>query len=190
MTSTGKRLQNKLDTFNLSPEGKVLLLSIFKPQKFKKNDFILWEGQTCKNIYFVEEGCVRSFYNQNGKDVNANFTLGGQFTTNLKSLREDKASDYSIQAMEASIVWKCDKNTLSDLYARSHEIALVGRDLIEQLLAEQEEQLSLFKITTPLTRYDYLLKNNPDLLQKVSLTHLSSYLGISRETLSRIRKKH
>ena len=110
------------------------------------------------------------------------------FTTNLKSLRTAEPSENTIQAGDNSIVYEFDKDKLLELYKVSAEIESFGRKLLEHLLIAQEEHLNLFKLYTPTERYQYLQKNKPDILQRVSLSQLSSYLGVARETLSRIRK--
>ena len=88
-----------------------------------------------------------------------------------------------------STIFEFDKDKLLDLYKVSPEIESFGRKLLEQLLISQEEHSNLFKIYSPTERYHYLLQHNPNFLQRVSLSQLASYLGVTRETLTRIRRK-
>jgi len=175
---------------SLSEDGYGLLMSIAEPKELKKAEVLLHESQVCKHVYYVESGYLKAIHNNDGKEVSLSFTFPGSFTTTLRSLRTGVPSGYNIQACKPAIVWKLEKDKLFGLYAQSLEISTFGRDLLELLLIAQEEHTNIFKLNTPAERYQYVLKHNPELLQKVSLTDLASYLAISRETLSRIRKKY
>lgn len=165
------------------------LFEIANQIHLKKGEFILKQGQVCKTIMFVEKGYLRTFIEKDGTEINSDFTFEGNFTTNLKSLRSASSADTSIQAGETTTIYVFDKDKLLELYNVSAEIESFGRKLLEQLLINQEEHTNLFKIYSPTERYQYLQLNKPEMLQRISLSHLSSYLGVARETLSRIRKK-
>jgi CRP-like cAMP-binding protein len=180
----------KLDSIApLSVAAKDSLLQIAAIKQVSRKEYLLQEGEICKTIFFVEKGYLRTYYNKDGKEINLNFTLEGSFVTNLKSMRTQEPSDYIIEAGEESVVWMFDRTQLLALYDTSIEITHFGRNLLEHLLSEQEQQTDLFKLQSPTERYENLIKHQPELLQKISLSQLSSYLGISRETLSRIRNK-
>lgn len=164
------------------------LFEIATQRQFKKGETILKQGQICKTIMFVEKGCLRTFIDKDSTEINTDFTFDGNFTTNLKSLRSASFADTSIQAGEITTIYEFDKDKLLELYNVSAEIESFGRKLLEQLLIAQEEHTNLFKIYSPTERYQYLQTNKPEILQRISLSQLSSYLGIARETLSRIRK--
>ena len=156
--------------------------------RVKKKENILCEGQVCKGIYFVESGYLRQFAYKDAVEINTGFNFENDFATNLKSLRLGIASDTTIQAGEDAVLYLFEKNTLLELYKGSPEIGSFGRVLLEQLLMAQEEHANLFKLFTPAERYNYLQTNHPQLLQRVSLSQIASYLGVARETLSRVRK--
>ena len=185
---SGKLIRKITSVQPLSPESEQRLLDRITLSHLERNDRLLDEGKVCKAVYYLESGCVRSVMNVEGNEINLNFALDDSFTTNLKSLRNETPSEYTIQACEPSVIWRFDKNSLFELYNESPEIAGFGRNLLEQLLVEQEEHANLFKIKSPAERYRHILESNPLLLQKITLTQMASYIGISRETLSRIRK--
>ncbi|AHM62776.1 Crp/Fnr family transcriptional regulator [Flammeovirgaceae bacterium 311] len=164
------------------------LFGLINYKQIAKGDYILNQGQICCNIVFVEKGLLRSFIVKEGIVINTGFTIENNFTTNLKSLRSSLPSDVSIQAGEDSAIYEFPRDALFSLYKESPEIESFGRKLLEQLLMEQEEHTNLFKIYTPAERYQFMQKNKPEITQRVSLTQLASYLGVARETLSRIRK--
>jgi CRP-like cAMP-binding protein len=172
----------------LSDAGLEKLFNSLIMVHVKKKKNILSEGQVCKGIYFVESGYLRMFAHKDGLEINTGFVFENDFATNLKSLRLAAPSDTTIQAGEDSILYVFEKGTLLGLYNESPEIGSFGRMLLEQLLMAQEEHANLFKIFTPAERYKYLQTNHPQLLQRVSLSQIASYLGVARETLSRIRK--
>ena len=176
----------------LAPLSQASLSKLFEAtyeRQLSKGEIILKQGQVCKKIVFVEKGYLRTYMDKDGLDINTDFTFENNFTTNLKSLRSSLPSDTTIQAGEASIIYEFDKDVFLELYKTSPEIESFGRKLVEQLLIMQEEHTNLFKLFTPAGRYNYLLSNKPQIIQRVSVSQLSSYLGIARETLSRIRKK-
>ena len=158
-------------------------------KQIKRHENILNQGIICRNIFFVENGYLRIYTNKDGKEINTDFIFENSFTTNLKSLRLAIPSDTTFQAGELSTIYEFDKDILLALYKESPEIESFGRKLLEQLLIAQEEHANLFKIFKPEERYKYLQTNKPELLQRVSLSQISSYIGVARETLSRIRKK-
>lgn len=166
-----------------------LLLGNMKRILLRKNDWLLKEGQVCKQVFYVNQGLVKTYYNKEGKDINLGFTMENNFLTNLRSLRSGEPSDSNIRAMEASDIFAIDRDSLLSLYQNANDIAQFGRSLLELLLAEQEDQNNMFRLQTPAERYHHIEKYNPALLQRVSQTQLASWLGLSRETLSRIRKQ-
>ena len=155
---------------------------------YAKGELLLKHGQICKTIFFVEKGYLRTFLDKDGTEINTAFTIEGSFTTDLKSLRQDSAADTSIIAGETAAVYEFDKDKLLALYQTSAAIESFGRNLLEQLLITQEEHTNLFRLHSPAERYGHIVNNSPEMLQRVSLSQLASYLGIARETLSRIRK--
>jgi CRP-like cAMP-binding protein len=174
---------------NLKEESVEKLFSSVVFKQVSQGENILSEGQACKKIFFVESGYLRTFINKDGVEINTGFTFENTFTTSLKSLRLGTPSETAIQAGEKSTIYILDKQKLLALYAVSPEIASFGRNLLEQLLMLQEEHSNLFKIFSPAERYQYLQTHYPHVVQRVSLSHIASYLGVARETLSRIRRR-
>lgn len=173
----------------MSAENTAFLLANSVQKQFAKGDVIAVEGKVCTNCWFIEDGYLRATTTKDGKEIHLNFWLEDTFASNLKSMRTQAVSEFSIVAGEKTRVREFEGAMLLKLYERSPQFESFGRKLLEELLIEQEEHINLFKLTTPTERYQYIVKHKPKLLQRISLTMLSSYLGISRETLSRIRKR-
>ncbi len=178
-----------LPGYRALPAGaRELLHDAVKVRRLAKNELLLREGQYCNALYFVASGMLRSWHNKDGQSINLHFALENTCTTNLQQLRSGLPSEHNIQASEASVVLVIEKDALMQLYGLSPEISEWGRAILEMLLDEQEQQARMFRLQSAKERYDFLAARHPHLLQRVSLTQLSSYLGISRETMSRIRR--
>lgn len=170
-----------------SEQSWTALSSSLKEMDFKKNELLLKEGQVCNSIYFITSGICKSCYNLDGKEINTAFYFENDFATNIQSLRTSLKSEYNIKACEKTKTIALDKTGLLEAYKQSHQIETFGRKVLELIMAKQEEHSNSFKLLTPKHRFDDLVSKHPDLLQRVSLTQIASYLGISRETLSRFR---
>lgn len=173
----------------LSDEDLSLLAGCAVSRELKKGETLLKEGEVCRSFYLVEKGYLRTYYNKDGVAINLNFTFEGDFTSNLKSFRSRQASEINIKAGEDTLVWLFNLNSLSEQFGEYPHIMRFIRRLAMSILLASEEYSDLFKISTPTERYRYIEKNNPKLLQRISLSQMASYLGVTRETLSRIRAK-
>ncbi|MEO6838645.1 MAG: Crp/Fnr family transcriptional regulator [Ginsengibacter sp.] len=154
---------------------------------FEKGEKLLNEDKISTSIFFVSSGFCKSVYNKDGKEINTEFYFENDFATNIKSLTTFSKSECSIVAGEKTKVVRLEKIKLVEAYKKSHQIETFGRIILEQISAKQEAHLNSFKLYTPKERFDNLILKRPDFLQRISLTQTASYLGISRETLSRFR---
>jgi CRP-like cAMP-binding protein len=171
-------------------EDYALFFAVMSSRLVKKGETILREGTVCRAIYFVEQGYLRTYYNkEDGNVVNLNFTFEGEFTSNLKSAINREPSKMNIQAGEETLLWTFDLDKLSPEIKSHPTVSRFTRRVTMQMLLASEARGNLLKIYTPSERYHYLERNKPHFLQRVSLSHLASFLGVSRETLSRIRAK-
>lgn len=189
MIITERLLKKIASLTSLSDSNIHLLLACAHQHELSKGQCLLNEGEVCNYLYFVESGWLRTYMNQEGKDVNINFTLEGNFTGDIKSLKTKKSTPYIIEAGQRSIVTSFDKDELLLLYSQSKEIELLCRKILGTFLIESHEQVAFYKLHSPLERYTFLIKNKPQMIQRIPVSQLSSYIGVARETLSRIRKK-
>ncbi len=166
-----------------------LLVSCAQNRELKKGEVLLKEGEVCRSFYLVEQGYLRTWCNKDGVAINLSFAFEGDFTTNLRSINGRRASELIIEAGEDSIVWVFDLDVILEQFNSHPQMILFIRRLSVQILLAAEEHSNLFKLYTPTERYHYIEKNKPQLLQRISLSQLASYLGVTRETLSRIRGK-
>lgn len=174
---------------SFSEESYDIIQPVLKEMDFKKRDYLLKEGEVSNSIFFIEKGYCRTYYNKDGKDINTGFFFENDFVTNLNSLTKREKSQYNIQACEALWVVKLDRTKLLEAYTKSQQIETLGRKLLEKMMGNHEWHSDMFKLLTSQERYEYLEKHQPQMVQRVTLTQMASYIGVSRETLSRIRNK-
>jgi CRP-like cAMP-binding protein len=173
-----KLLKKITEMTSLSDDSVNLLLTCAQQKEFAKGQCLLNERQICNYLYFVENGWLRTYINQEGKEIIINFTFEGSFTGNIKSLKTKQPSQCIIEAGERSLVTLFDKEDLLKLYSEFSEIEFLCRKI-----------LGFYKLHSHAERYEYLVKNKPEMIRRIPVSQLSSYIGVARETLSRIRKK-
>lgn len=183
-------LRETLDKFhklNTSEFDQFLEVCEFK--SYNKKSYLLELGDLNKGIHYIISGVVGLFEIIDSKEMFQNFYLQGEFGNELKSLTTGaRASKYMI-ALEPTETFFLNRKKLLALYEKSNSFEKLGRKLLEHILNKQNEISYILQSKKPEDRYHYLQEHRPELLQKVALTYLASYIGITRETLSRIRAK-
>lgn len=173
----------------LSAEARIALHDCFEKITLSKNEYLLNEGQVCRHLYFLEDGALRGFYNLDGKEVTHWFGFEQDFVTSFHSFITGRPSVENIQLLEGSILWAISKERLTELFNQYHEIERLVRIAYEKYYIRLEERFVNAQFKTATERYENLLQQAPHILERVPLGHIASYLGISQETLSRIRSK-
>lgn len=164
-----------------------------RPFLFSKNinagDYFLRAGKTCRSIAFIEEGLFRLYYLNDGKEVTNCFCKENTITTSYSSLITQKESEIAIQAIEDSTLIILPHASLQKLYQQSPFWQQVGRLAAENELIVTESHHRFLRDLSATERYQEILAHQDELLQRVPLNYLATYLQISPETLSRIRNK-
>jgi CRP-like cAMP-binding protein len=174
---------------DFSEESWDLLRSAIIEVEFKKGDYLTEAGKVCNSLFFIRKGYCRAFNIQDGIEINTCFYFENDIATNMNSYVYGQKSSFAIQACEPTLAYKFDKDKVFEVSKQAPEIELIAKRNLQMIAAKQEKQLELYRLLTARHRYEYLEKNQPEIIQRVSLTNLSSYLGVARETLSRIRNK-
>jgi CRP-like cAMP-binding protein len=162
---------------------------LFKRKEFEKNEIILEEGKVCRYFYFLEKGLIRFYNNIDGNDLTKTFTIAPYCFTSKISFRKQTASNEGIQALEKVIVWQ-----LSFEHYKKLEELNSWNIFIRKLLNEIQEFSESFyleiRTMTAEDRYKKIIEEYPvELVKKIPLKHLASFLGLAPQSLSRIRKK-
>jgi CRP-like cAMP-binding protein len=157
--------------------------------EFKRGQFLLKTGKICDSLSLVNKGYCRAFYDKNEQEINTAFFFENDMATNINSFTKEEKSDFSIQACEDLIVIQFDKKKLYEASKKDLDIEILGKKCLQQIAAKQEKHSALYKLMSAQERYEYLEEYSPEILQRVPLIQLASYLGVARETLSRIRSR-
>ena len=161
----------------------------FEQVVLPKNSSLVSEGQICRHLYFLESGAIRGSYILDGKEITHWFGFAPEFVTSFHSFSTQQPSVESIYTLEGSVLWRISKVQLSQLMDNYHEIERLVRIAYEGYYIRLEERFVNAHFKTAAERYRQLIEQEPHILEKASLGHVASYLGISQETLSRIRSK-
>ena len=167
--------------------------SLFEPflktKNYNAKEYFLTEGKVCQEIGFVNKGCFRTYYLADGKEINTHFTFDNEFVTDYDSFLQSKPSRYFIQALEDTQIVTFNLSALQSAYNQSQNWERFGRMIAEQSYKLTTQRVESFLFLDGEQRYLDLLKNQPQIFERIPLYHIASYLGLERESLSRLRKK-
>lgn len=158
-------------------------------RKVAKGKFLLKPGECCKEYYYIHKGILRSFIKYGEKEITIWINPEGEITTSIRSIAGPRISDEYIQVIENSEIVVIPFDALQELYERFPEMNKVGRMLLEEYYAASEERVYIARLPNAQARYEHFLSSRPELLNRIPLKYVASYLGITLETLSRLRAK-
>lgn len=165
------------------------ILSHFTKEDVPKNELLVREGQICRKLYFVEKGIGRSYYlKEDGKEVTQWFFGQGVFMSSVDSFFNRSQSYYYLEVLEDSILFSITLDRIDLLLSRYHKMETLVRLISIDMLTKVVSKLNAIQFQTARERYDYMISEFPDISYRVPLGHIASYLGMTQETLSRIRK--
>jgi CRP-like cAMP-binding protein len=173
----------------LSQDSLDFITPFFLKIEYRKGEEIIQDGKPCQSLYLIEKGFCRAYNIQDDEEVNLDFFFEYETVTNKNSYHFNRPSDFTVVACETMVVYKIQRKDLLYAISQRPDIEIAGKRNLELIACKQEKQLQLFRILTAKGRYEFLEKNYPELLRRVSISQLASYLGVKRETLSRIRNK-
>lgn len=149
---------------------------------------VLFEADKIEpNIYFIKKGLTRAFCYVNENEVTFWFGMEGSSVISFKNYIYQQPSYENIELLEDSELFLLKSSILQRLYTEDIEIANWGRKLAEQELIKTEERLILRQFKTASDRYHELINSNPNIIKRIQLGYIASYLGITQVSLSRIR---
>jgi CRP-like cAMP-binding protein len=165
------------------------LQSNFLPKKINKKEFLLKDGKICNMVAYVDKGTMRIFHTIDGNELTCDIILENSFVTDFKSLNNGEASAINIQAIDDCDLLIIDKFDLIKLYDTNKHIERLGRIMAEKIAIRTIEIAASLSFDKPEMRFKKLLSTQPELFQKVPQKYLANILGISPESLSRIKAR-
>jgi len=171
----------------LSIECQQDFISNAKLTTFSKGAIVVREGQYSKKAYLMVKGCSRAYYIKDGKDISDWFTFENQFMAPIVSFFCDKPSPHYVEFVEDSTVLEFSKETMEQLTNKYHDFERFISKVVTETMLGLCERLYTIQFNKAEERYQHLLSIYPNITHRIPLTHIASYLGITLETLSRIR---
>jgi len=153
---------------------------------------LLSEGHVSRRAFLIEKGCLRVWFNRRGRDVTAQFFFENQGVSSIESFRNGLPSLFTIEALEPSIVWAISKNDFDDVERESRKDVGTLGFLLDAAYERQIHYMRLFLSfirDRPEERYRRLVEEQPHIVARVPQRYIASYLGITPESLSRIRAR-
>lgn len=153
---------------------------------------LLEEGEVSKKLYIIEKGCIRVWFNNNGKDLTTQFFFENQSVASIESFMKKLASPTNIETIEPSVLWWIHKNDLDKILEEIKEIPELRDRLINMLFERTFDYMKYFVSfikDSPIQRYTNLIKERPQIILRVPQHYIASYLGITTVHLSRLKSK-
>ncbi len=184
-------IDSYLKTFvDLNSDELSFINSSLSIRKYNKKEFLFESGMVQKEVGFVCKGFLRRYYiNEKGNKITTGFINENNYATDYPSFIRQKPSKYFIECLEPSVIIKFPYNKIQEGYTKFKAIEMYGRLIAEWVLTVQTDRVESFLFENAEERYLKFIDQNKDIINRVSLSHLASYLGIERQSLSRIRSK-
>ena len=189
--SINKLIENfSNDIFPLGEEEINQLKSKFKERRIKRRQFILQEGDICKHYTFVSDGCLKLYkIDLNGKERNLQFAIENEWISDLGSFYSETSSEVYIEALEQSTILQIERKDLYYLYTHYQNIDRRFRVVIENSFIYLQKRMFQNISATAEEKYLFFYNTRRNLFNRISNVQIASYLGVTPEFLSTIRKK-
>ena len=175
------------------PMGESLtqrIISVTKISTHPKKTVLLKEGDINTHVCMVISGLVRSYYMNEEKDITSRFMNEGFIITSWISFYTRKPGNEFLQTQEDTTLACVHYNDIQKLYDEFPEFNIIGRKQVEYSFYLSELRTRMLRKHTAEEKYKFFLENHPNIMQRVSLKHIASYLGMNEETLSRVRTQY
>ena len=175
------------DISPLSPGSRNIFLDAWKYWSVPKDHYLLRERTVSDYIYFIQKGVARIHYYKNDKEITEWIAMDEQFFLSITSFFQRTPSHLIIQTLEPSEVYGIHHNDFMALADQYHDVEKLLRKMVTASLILSQIRMDSIQFETAQQRYDRLLKNSPQIIQRVPVSYIASFLGVTPETLSRIR---
>lgn len=173
----------------VSPHAVDFLLENTRYVSIKKGKFLRSSADQTDVVFFIVKGLIRGFIKDDGLEITTWINEENNMVGSIRNLGLDYETDEYLQALEDSIVIEISRASLDHLYNHFYEANIIGRKILEMYYKDAEERAYLCRLPTVAKRYQRFVLTRPELVGRVSLRYLASYLGMKEETLCRVRAK-
>ena len=173
--------------YPLQPHLLSVIANCVQEKNIAKGEIILNQKHLAHKLFFIKKGIVRAYIQTPEKEVTFWFGKEGEPVVSIKSYVMNQRSYETVEAIEDTIVYELSIKQLHDFYNQHIEIANWGRKFVEKELIKTEERLIALQFQSATERYKNLLINAPEMIHRIPLGYLASYLGMTQVSLSRIR---
>jgi CRP-like cAMP-binding protein len=156
---------------------------------FNKGELLLEQGQVCEHIYFIKKGVVRGFIREGKREITTWITGEGEMVSSILTFEEKGSAIENMQAIEDCEMLALTLVDLEKLYEQFPEFNIVSRKLLQKYYSDAEGRAFIARLTNAETKYRQFLTRYSHFANRVPLTYIASFLGITLETLSRVRRK-
>lgn len=164
------------------------IVTHFKSKTVKKNNYLLRQGDTCKDLVFVQKGCLRLYYLKDDIEVSVWFAFPQSSAIEIYSFISENPSNYFLQAIEDSEVLFLSKTALNKLYKSQPKMQEMMRNFWEDVILNLINRFTALQTDSAEKRYLDLL-SKPDYMETIPQKYLASFIGVTPTSLSRIRKQ-
>jgi len=174
---------------DLSAGSRQELSGCLKRLELPKGHILVRQNTVCDFVYFVDSGLTRTYYLKDGKDVTDWISNENSFASSIISFITRKPDRRIIELLEPSVLFSLHYKDLENLCSKHHDIENFFRRLVSFGLVQLQQKFDDLHFSTALQRYRILIETHPTFIQRVPLGMIASYLGITQETLSRMRAR-
>lgn len=181
-------IQSICDNFYQLPQDCMdEIMSCSKVRQLDKKIQLVKVGQYADKAYYIAQGTARAYLIKDGRDISDWFAFDREFISSIQSFFMNIPSPHFIETLEPTILLEMDRNNINRLSDQYRAFDRIGKIIVTQTMLKQQHRLASMQFETAQQKYDSLLELRPDIEMRVPLIHIASYLGITIETLSRIR---
>lgn len=180
------------DKFPFDDTKWIEYVSYFHRIEVPAKTVLLNEGEVSKKIFLIEKGCIRVWFNNDGKDLTFQFFLDNGTVSSIESFRKGIPSMVSIETIEPSILWYIEKRNIDKILGEINEIPELMNKFIDTIFERTFDYMKHFFSfikDSPEQRYLNLIIEKPQIVRRIPQHYIASYLGISSVHLSRIKNK-
>ncbi len=173
---------------NLSHQTDEAISAIFRRDEYPKGHNLYRQGEICQHIYYIETGLARVYYiAENGKEITQWFFADNNFLTAVDSFYHHKPTLVYCELLEDSVIYSLKYSEMEAMLNENHEMARFAFHAVYELAKKLAEYMIAMKFQSAEEKYNALMKEYPKIFQRAKLGYIASFLGITQETLSRIR---